>query len=190
MESPGRRVPPSNTRHNIPRRPLSSLRSPGRIRSIKLQGVQVIVTSRRASPTRSCSPICKLFTFRPSLVMFSLRRPGANPMASRVSRSTSSTWRFPPGCACAHPSKPKSVRSRASRSPSMGNRLFGARNKLCTLAIAFSFHLPSSNSPAARCLCGSASGRSESFRPRHTLKLKPCLGLGRRHSLPAPARHS
>jgi len=34
MASPRRISPPSNTRHNMPRRPHSSLRSPGRIASI------------------------------------------------------------------------------------------------------------------------------------------------------------
>ena len=67
MESPRRITPPSRTRHNMPRRPHSSLRSPGRIASVWSQGVHTALTSRRAPPIWSCWPICRLFTFMPSV---------------------------------------------------------------------------------------------------------------------------
>ena len=73
-------IPPLITRHNIPRRPQSSLRSPGRIFSIWSQGVQTSLTSSRASPIRSRCPIARLFTFSPVVVMFSRRPPGRSSM--------------------------------------------------------------------------------------------------------------
>lgn len=52
MLSPRRIIPPAITRHNIPRRPCSSRRSPGLIFSSKSQGVHDTLTSSCASPMR------------------------------------------------------------------------------------------------------------------------------------------
>jgi len=87
MESPRPITPPSRTPHNMPHRPQSSLRSPGRIASIWSQGVHTPLTSRRAPPIWSCWPICRLFTFIP-LAGASLERGkdfarAARPLISR-----------------------------------------------------------------------------------------------------------
>lgn len=135
MLSPRRIIPLAITWHNIPRLPRSSRRSPGLIFSSKSQGVHAPLTSSCASPTRRRSPAVRPFTLIPRVVMFSRMIPGRRSISSKVSLSTSNTWRELPVLACAHPSSPEFSKARISAISSIGNRLRGARNNCRTFAM-------------------------------------------------------
>jgi len=141
MLSPRRIIPPAMTRHNIPRRPRSSRRSPALIFSNKSQGLHTTLTSSCASPMRRRSPTGNPFTLIPRVVMFSRMIPGCRSISSRVSVSMSKTWRGLPVLACAHPASPESCSARISSISTIARRLCGARNRCITLAM--------SQSPAA-----------------------------------------
>ncbi len=139
MLSPRRISPPAITRHNIPRRPRSSRRSPGLIFSSKSHGVHPTLTSSCASPIRRRCPAASPLTLIPRVVMFSRMIPGCRSISSRVSLSMSNTWRGLPVLACAQPASPESCNARISAISSIGKRRCGARNKCRTFAMFQSF---------------------------------------------------
>jgi hypothetical protein len=159
MLSPRRTIPPAITRHNIPRRPRSSRRSPGLIFSSKSQGVHDTLTSSCASPMRRRSRTGNPFTWNPRVVMFSRMIPACSSINCRVSLSMSKTWRTP---RVLNPATRESPRSPPSVGAPAGRGIDPS-------------HLPclSPRPPARgahwrRYLCESAYLQSESFPQRRT----------------------